>query len=209
MKPAPPGHNAEFWMPPLTTLPARLSRLSGLRLLTPIALVAIALVAIALTGCADANAPRDAFAPPCPQSGFLKDGEDLQRYNGQGHDLTDQVLKVRLTKVDGACSKGSTRDTTRTSVIVQMTASRGPAAHGRTADFSYFVAIMRGDEVLDKQTIPVHVEFPSNATAVQITGNEVRLTLPTPKGVTASDYRVVISLQLSPDELARNRSSGT
>ena len=33
----------------------------------------------------------------------------------------------------------------------------------------------------------------------------VVLQLPTPKGITASDYQVVVGYQLSPDELARNR----
>jgi hypothetical protein len=167
------------------------------------------LALLALAGCADVNAPRDAFAPPCPQRAILAEAGDLARYTPGGKDLTDLVLQARVTSMNGVCTKGPKPTLTRVSIIVGINASRGPAARSREADISYFVAVLRGDDILNKEVIPVHIAFPSNASAVAIQGDEVTIDLPTPKGVTAADYRVLVGLQLSPEELAHNRAAGT
>jgi len=163
--------------------------------------------ALAAIPVASAHA-QDAFAPPCPQRAILAEAGDLARYKPGGRDVTDLVLQARITGMNGVCKPGPKRDITRVTIIVNLDAGRGPAATTRTADFSYFVAVMRGDDILTKQILPVHVEFPANSVAVKIQGNEVNVDLPTPKGITAADYRVIIGLQLSPDELSHNRVPG-
>ena len=67
--------------------------------------------------------------------------------------------------------------------------------------------MVRNNQILDKRVIPVAFQFPANANRVGITGADQVLTLPTPGGTTAADYVVLVGLQLSPEQLARNRQA--
>jgi hypothetical protein len=159
-------------------------------------------VPLALTAC---EAPKqDAFAPPCPRPVILGDAGDLARYRGNGRDPTDLELQARIGGISGTCEPGE-RDKTKVTVNIAMAVARGPALHGRQANLAWFLAVTRNGQPVDKAIYPVSVAFPPNAARLQLDPDPVVLQLPTPKGITASDYQVVVGYQLSPDELARNR----
>ncbi len=162
---------------------------------------------LALSGCGGDNASNAALLPPCPRPVLLDDAADLTQFRPTGRDITDMVLNARITGLNGACKPGG-RSQLATSVTVNFQANRGPAARGRTAGFTYFLAVMKGDQVLDKKIYPVQVEFPPNTESVDVSGKEVDLALPTPPGTSGAAYRLVVGFQLTPDELAYNRSRG-
>lgn len=159
------------------------------------------LLPVMLAGCGGGPAPN---APACPKVALLADAADLSRYRGTGRDLTDLVLTGRVTAVSGKCTRESAT-ALRAEVSVKLDVGRGPAAAGRTAELSYFIAATRGDQILDKQVFPVRAVFPANTDTLSLTGDPVVLTLPTPSGVKGSDYRLLVGFQLAPAELATNR----
>jgi hypothetical protein len=168
------------------------------RLISLAALLALSLVA----GCADPTK----FAPTCPQSAYLPDGSDITRYRRGGHDISDLVLNARITKVDAHCAAGDKPSELRAWLQVAMKLTRGPAARGRDAELSYFIAVSRGDRILDKAVYPIHVTFPANIDGIDYTTDRVDLVMPTPKGVSGPDYTVTVGFQLTPDELSVNRT---
>lgn len=184
---------------PTTSISAwRRRRAAGL----PAAL-ALLLPTLLVTGCMD---DEGEFPPACPQAEILPDAGDLVRYRDTGHDLTDLVLRARITGLSGRCTNTKQATVLRTQVSVGMDVTRGPAAHGREAALAYFVAVTEGERVLDKRVFPLHVEFPPNTDRVRLTGAEVDLSLPTPRGRSGAAYRVVVGYQLTPQELAENRA---
>ncbi|MBV9734625.1 MAG: hypothetical protein JO209_01860 [Acidisphaera sp.] len=158
----------------------------------------------AVSGCASSS-PQ--FAPDCPRAAILGEAADLARYRSATpgpHDITDMVLGGRITGISGACSQGD-HGTLNTTIKVSMSLTRGPAARGRVADATYFVAVTRGQAILDKQTYPLHVEFPPNTDEVHLTGDPVALAIPTSATLSGAAYTVLAGFQLSPAELATNR----
>lgn len=145
------------------------------------------------------------FAPACPRVGILGDAADLRRYRDDSRDLTDLRINGRVTGIAGKCSAGEGA-TLHTELSVAFSVARGPAAASRSADLTYFVAVVRQGDILDKQDLPLHVNFPANTDQVHVTGAPVTLTLPTPKGVSGAAYQVLVGFQLSPAELAENRA---
>jgi hypothetical protein len=141
-------------------------------------------------------------------SAIVPDTGDITRWRatGGGHDLTDLVLSGRITGVKAECFAGAKPGSIRARVQVQLSLNRGPAAAGRDAAVAYFVAVTRGDTILDKAVYPVRTTFPPNIDAITLTGEEVDLVLPTPKGVSGPDYTVEYGFQLTPAELANNRA---
>ena len=87
-----------------------------------------------------------------------------------------------------------------------MKLQRGPAAAERRANVAYFVAVLEGDRILDKQIFPLRAEFPANADRVRLTGDDVELRLPVRPDKTAAAYRIEVGFQLTPEELAFNRA---
>jgi len=181
---------------PVSRLTVRSARLGG-----------VALLPLALAACGSSMNDNH-FAPPCPRTAILSDAGDLAHYRPGGRDITDLLLQARIASVNGTCQPGTTKDTTKVTLNVGLTAQRGPAAgQMRDADLAYFVAVVRDNQILDKRVIPLSFQFPANANRVGITGADQDLVLPTAGSTTAADYVVLVGLQLSPEELERNRQA--
>lgn len=165
------------------------------------------ILVLGLAGCGSGN-PADRFPPPCPQTVINRDAADLSRFRGAGRDLTDLVVSGRVTGLNGACTRTSSTVTT-VSMSVALELTRGPAARGRTTEVAYFVAVSLGDQILDKRVFRFQPEFPSNSDRLRLTGDVVTLALPVSTKLTAANYKVQAGFQLTPEELAVNRSLGT
>ncbi len=164
------------------------------RLAAPLALLAAGLLA----GCGDSEGK---FAPTCPQIALLAEGADLTRFAGQGRDILDRVLEGRLTGIDGTCQAARNGDLVAT-LRLRAELRRGPAAQNRTAQVPYFVAVLDGERIVDRRSFTLDATFPSNVDSVRLTGEELELRFPERAD---GRYRVLVSFQLTQDELAFNR----
>lgn len=153
------------------------------------------------------GAGGDNFAPPCPGAAIVRDAADLSRYRGSGRDLTDAVLDARITGLGGSCKQDGP-GIVSTTVQVGMELTRGPAATGRQAELAYFVAVVEGERILDKQVYGVRAEFPANTDKLRLTGDAVELRLPVTASKPVTAYRIQVGFQLTPLELEVNRRRG-
>jgi hypothetical protein len=117
------------------------------------------------------------------------------------------VVDGRMTRPAGKCALDDVTHL-RTILNVNLELTRGPASKGRRVDVTYFVTVLKGGTVLEKQEFPVPTEFPSNTNHVRLSGNEVDLVLPISDKVSGAAYRVLVGFQLTPEELAFNRRRG-
>ena len=149
----------------------------------------------------------DAFAPACPQLVMLQDGADLVRFAGAGRDITDLVLDAHLTTVPASCRWADERHSkVEAKLQVAMALDRGPAMQGRTADVRYFVAVSEGDSILDKQVYAARADFPANTDRLALSSPEISMLFPVSHEKSAAAYKITVSFQLTPEELAANRS---
>jgi hypothetical protein len=170
--------------------------------------VALAAGVLALSACGGQDQAGPHFAPPCPQPVLIRPAEDLTRYNGAGRDLTDMVLDGRITGLQGSCRLADKPGQLDVSVQVAMELARGPAAPSRALDVPYFVAVTEGEQILGKQTLTQHVEFPPNVDRVRVTSRTVTLRLPIGPQKSGAAYAVNVGFQLTPEELQQNRTRG-
>jgi len=91
---------------------------------------------------------------------------------------------------------------------VQADLARGPASRSRAAEVPYFVAVMNGDAVLDRREFVLAGNFQANVDTLHATGGELELRFPGAGDRGASQYKIIVSLQLTEDELAYNRRAG-
>jgi hypothetical protein len=170
-----------------------------------VALAAALAFCMALAGC---HGDPNEEAAQCPKPYLLPDAASLVRYKGSDTDLSDLILNVRLTDVQGACSGkiGTRLEGAHAHVVMQVT--RGPASQATEVDIPYGVGVMRAGNILGEEHYVQHVVFPPNVDAVQVTGEEIKFSLPTGKVVTGPSYHLYFWLQLTPEELRANRLRG-
>ena len=154
-----------------------------------------------------ACARPDAFAPACPQLALLPDAADLTRFAGSGRDTTDLVLEAHLTAVPATCHWADDRHKqVEAKVQVAMSLSRGPAMPGRAADVAYFAATAEGNDIFDKQVFAARADFPANTDRLSVISQEISMLFPVSADKSAAAYKIWVGFQLTPEELAINRS---
>jgi hypothetical protein len=140
----------------------------------------------------------------CPATAAVGDATVLSKFRpGPGRDLTDVQYQVRLVDVISQCSYDSK------GVTVQMRAGfaleLGPANPDRRATYEFFVAITDpNNEIVAKRVFTTPVAFPQNVGYVEHL-EELQQRIPLSKGGSAADYRIIVGLQLTPEELEFNR----
>ncbi len=168
-----------------------------------------ALVLLAGTGCSSSSDKR---APLCPRISVLSDAAALTRFaGGAGQDLVDVDYQVEITDVLSGCQYEENESEEQVVVVAMapvMVAIRGPANRDRVARFDYFVSVINSERsVLNKQAFSMLVEFPGNLTRVALRDDDPPVTIDIPLATdrAATDYEILVGLQLTPDELEYNR----
>ncbi len=161
-------------------------------------------VVCAASGCAPG---KDQFAPACPEAALLPQAGDVVRYRAgsSGQDLTDLAFRGRVMKVDGSCEPGPNANTVDATVKVLMQLNRGPALPGRNTQVSYFVAVARGDQILDKHVYTNGVTFPPNLDQIWLESDPVFMRLPVTPSVSGAAYTVWVGFQLTPQEMTASQ----
>ena len=166
---------------------------------------AIALALLALTGVAAACGSKEKPQAACPAGLIPADSATVTRFrDGTGRDLTDVVSEAEIVNILVQCKydpKGVTVD-----LQVAIAGGRGPADRSRVADFDYFVAIIDPQQnIVQKQPFRVRFEFPDNRTRLGII-EELEPRVPLSDAFEGPKYQLMVGFQLTPDELAWNRS---
>jgi hypothetical protein len=164
------------------------------------ALLAAVASAMLLAACAS-----DEGVPLCPQLQLLKDTDRLIKFVGDGRDLTDVEYEAALRAPLLSCEYNG--DTLDSVVTVNLVALRGPADDDRVARLAYFVAIAdQNKQVVAREEFDVEIPFEGNQTQVVAT-EEVEQHIPLRPEESGADYRVLVGLRLTPDELRYNQEN--
>jgi len=168
-----------------------------------------ALVLLAGAGCG--SSPDKKRPPPCPRVSVLADAATLTRFaEGAGRDLVDVDYQVEITDVHSGCQHVENESGEQVVVVAMapvMVATRGPTNSDRVARFDYFVSVIDSKRsVLNKQVFSMQMEFPGNLTRVTLRDDDppVTVDIPLAAGGAATDYQILVGLQLTPDELEYN-----
>jgi len=179
-------------MPALKTLP----------LLRP----AFALMLIAGLGLAACGSRReDTRPPPCPRVGILGDAnKGVQYREGQGRDLTDVTFETQLLDYNGDCRYEDDRAVVVVRFILQVAATRGPAATQNEALVPYFIAVVdKQQNVLAREDFVARVPFEPGRRRV-VVGEELEQRIPL-AGRNTGELEILIGLVLGRDQLEKNR----
>lgn len=165
------------------------------------ALAILVLAGLGLAACSS----KPAKLPPCPRVGILGDAQKATQYReGGGRDLTDVTFETELLDYNGQCKYEDKQSTVVVSFILQVSATRGPAATQSEAQVPYFVAVVdKQQNVLAREHFVARVPFPAGRRRV-VVGEELEQRIPL-TGRSTSEVEVLIGLEMGRDQLERNR----
>jgi hypothetical protein len=170
--------------------------------------LATLLVAPAVVGCSSTENKADV----CPRIAVLSEAGSLTRYaRGSGTDILDIDFQGEITDLVARCEYPGKKGPRR--VVVQLAPvfvlGRGAANTDHKADFTYFVSVVRNEEILSKQLFEVSSEFPDNRSRLVLRDDDPPIAVDIPLADRAAEYayEVLVGFQLTPEELQRNQAS--
>ncbi|HYD67055.1 lipoprotein [Azospirillum sp.] len=171
---------------------------------TPVRKSLLALGALAaLAGCSAPTSSEMVLA--CPKVSIVRDLAEVTQFRAGGRDGSDVVTRAALADYSGNCDY--TRDGVTVNLSLYVIAERGPALQGNQASYRYFVAVTPPNETQPraKTEFESTIDFPAGQPRA---GNkeEVTPTIPLPRDANAKDWQVLVGFQLTPEQLAYNRS---
>lgn len=157
--------------------------------------------AAALTVSACASEPKQLA---CPPAGAVSGVERMTSFRpGGGEDLTEVQFTAQINSVESVCRYDE--DGVEVAMNVSLVAERGPADTARQADLQYFVAIENGSgNFTAKEVYDLTLPFEGNRRRVGVV-EEVDIEIPTPADKSFADIRILIGLQISPEQVEYNR----
>lgn len=156
----------------------------------------------ALAGCGMFSEP----APPraCPDAVILVDAQRITQYRpGPGRDLTDVQFSGEIARIAGTCVYSD--DALTATVIVDIVATRGPAAADAEANLPFFVAVTdEARNIVAKQVFDSAIPIPEGRRRAGVR-EEIEQVIPLPGDDTVPYYEIIVGFQLTPEQLERNR----
>ncbi|NVK20133.1 MAG: hypothetical protein HWE30_15655 [Methylocystaceae bacterium] len=171
------------------------------------------MLCLGLTACGsmdDLYLWRDEKPEPCPRITVLRNASELTKFkDGPGRDLIDVLFEAKITNVLSACEYDVDYDTRAGSIHTQVapviSALRGAANGTRSAEMTYFVAMVdQNKKILQKNTFPLKLAFPGNLTQNEVRDEPISLTIVTDGSKDGSDFEVYVGFQLTREEMAYN-----
>lgn len=168
------------------------------------------------------------FKRVCPGVAVLRDAATVTRFRPGGSEREDVAHQAEVTDARITCTHDLSRPkptgntftdfllrgsyvpgagTMKMEISLILRAVNGPAAPAGPANFRYFVSITdAAQNVLSKQVFETSVEFPKSLTRRIVADSPIKLEIPLTREQTGGEFGIYIGFQLTPEELAFNRS---
>ena len=170
-----------------------------------IALAVAGLAVAVLSGCrSDVKVEK-----VCPRVAVLSDAGSLTKFaSPAGRDILDIDFQGEIADIVASCEYSDDKKNRQVAVQVApvFAVSRGAANTDRTAKFTYFVSVIRGEQILTKQEFETSTDFAGNRTRVVFQDSEpVSIDIPLAYRAAEYEYEVLLGFQLTPEELDYNK----
>jgi hypothetical protein len=152
-----------------------------------------------------------AAAPkPCPTVGVLDGADRITIFNGQGHDITDVIVKAEVSKALTRCEYDTDAHTISVDVAFNGVAEMGPAATARNMNLKGFLAITRTDgKKVSKQIYDIPITFDEGTRQVRFVKSIEGTVVPYGGTVNGSIYEFLLGFQVTRAQLDYNRKMPT
>jgi hypothetical protein len=161
----------------------------------------LSVAAMALTaGFAAAKSQARAKGAECPSINILPDAIRITQMSSGRVDLKAEIREPAI-----ACTVAGGKAKSKLSFWVKSAIAPNSDVAARSVP--YFVAIIVDGEVIGKEVFQLALPFAGRDRKLMVKEKITRVDIPVAHGRTAEDYSVTIGFQLTPEQVAYNRTA--
>ncbi len=187
------------------------------RVLRGLGFATLFLVPLALGGCSwlgigpsredeAMDAIASATPKPCPTVGVLDGADRITVFNGQGHDLTDVVIRAEISKAATTCKYDTDDHTISVDLAFNGAAEMGPAATSTDMNLKGFLAVTRVDgKKVSKQVYDIPLSFDGKSRQIRFLKSIDETVVPYGGSMNGSNYVMLVGFQVTQAQLDYNR----
>jgi hypothetical protein len=156
-----------------------------------------------LAGC------NQAVVVLCPSAAILADTASETVFRpGAPQDLSGVAYTAAVTDVKTDCTFDRQLGETFSTVDISFRATRAPSPDAARYSLVYFLTVNSGERVLNKKQFTVRFDFAPGATVATADVSPDRTIVNLERGLLPTDYQLLTGFQLTPEQLAYNRTMG-
>lgn len=145
----------------------------------------------------------------CPVAVILADAGQMAVFRqGATQDLSGEAYRVMLTGARTSCDINKKTGETNSTFTVSFRATRAPSADGAEYSVPYFVAVTRGDQLIEKRILTVRFSFAPGASAATFDESPDDFDIHMENGHFPYEYQLMAGFQMTPDQVAYNKKMG-
>ncbi len=164
-------------------------------------LLAIALIPLA--GCDSTKVNN------CPPAVILADTGQMTVFRpGASQDLAGEAYRVALVGTSTDCTINKKTGETNSSIRLQFRATRAPSVDAAHYRVPYFVAITRGDLLVEKRILAVDFDFAPGASVASFSESPDDFDIHVENGHQPYEYEVMAGFQMTPAQIDYNKKTG-
>lgn len=164
---------------------------------------ALGLALLPLAGC------NTAKVNVCPVAVVLADAGQMAVFRAGGpQDLSGEAYRVMLTGTNTSCDINKKTGETNSSFRLYFRATRAPSAEAAHYSMPYFVAVTRGDQLIEKRILSVSFDFAPGASSATFDESPDDFDIRVENGHQPYEYELMAGFQMSPAQVDYNKKMG-
>lgn len=165
-----------------------------------------AVLGLALLPLAGCNTSKVNF---CPVPVILADASQLVIFReGAPQDLSGEAYRVSLAGTRTSCQINRKTGETDSSLTLTFRATRAPVADGAHYTVPYFVAVTRGDQLIEKRILNVSFDFAPGASVATFEEAPDDFDITLESGHQPYEYQLMAGFQMTPAQVDYNKRMG-
>lgn len=169
----------------------------------PSRFAALGLALLALAGCNSTKVNN------CPIPVVLADAAQIAVFRqGAPQDLSGEAYRVSLVGISTNCDINRKTGETQSSLTVNFRATRAPSTDGARFTVPYFVAVTRGDQLIEKRILNITFDFAPGASAATFAESPDDFDIHLETGHFPYEYQLMAGFQMTPAQVDYNKKMG-
>lgn len=164
---------------------------------------AFGIALLALAGC------NTSKVNICPVAVVLADASQMAVFRqGAPQDLSGEAYRVALTGASSSCSINKKTGETDSSLTLNFRATRAPTADAARYTVPYFIAITRGELLVEKRIVNVSFDFAPGASTATFSESPDDFDILVETGHQPYEYQLMSGFQMTPAQVDYNKKMG-
>jgi len=164
---------------------------------------ALGIALLALAGC------NTSKVNVCPVPVVLADAGQMAVFRqGAPQDLSGEAYRVALTGATSSCSINRKTGETDSSLTLNFRATRAPTTDAAHYTVPYFVAVTRGELLVEKRILNVNFDFAPGASTATFSESPDDFDIKVENGHQPYEYQLMAGFQMTPAQVDYNKTIG-